>query len=79
MEVFSISADKSEKVFDEETIKRLEHLPYFSENRKPNVLYMGIDPSGGGNSEYAITVVWFDKGRAIVSINQSINQSIKER
>lgn len=66
MELFSISVGQSTPAFDAEPIQRfVESLPYSSDH-PPSVLFMGIDPSGGGDSLFAITTIYFVNQKVVV-------------
>ena len=61
-------------VFKKHTSKMNKLAPYRWQ-RKPNVLHLGIDPSGGGASEYAYCLVGHEDGNDVIVAYYSIDTS----
>lgn len=59
-EIYGISGGKNSRVFDHNDVSCLLDLPrYTIKQRKPTYGFLGYDPSGGGKSEAACSLVYF--------------------
>jgi hypothetical protein len=54
-------------LFTERVLKRFRQRPQYALRRKPQIVYIGIDPSGGGSgSDYTIMSSVFEQGHHVV-------------
>ena len=66
-EQFGIDADDRIKASDPASVKALDEFDLYRLQKRPPVIFLTADPSGHGNSGYALCGSFFDHGRYVVS------------
>lgn len=67
-ELYSVETTNGERMYGDDEIAALKAATLYSSVLRPKLMFVGIDPNGGGESGYGVVSGFFDKGTLVVCI-----------
>ncbi len=65
-EQFGVITNENSSAFTEESVNKLFRRNLYKINTAPEYIYVFVDPTGGGKSDFGITAVFFEHGDMVV-------------